>query len=123
MDVEERACAPSAGYASWGRIWIALSLESAPRMGAASSTSANIYASPSRTRPARRRPDARNPYAIYPVVQKERHINLIVAAGSRVKLGLRYESGRAPKDTAGRFRVLSMQGTEVLGGGNLLVRH
>jgi hypothetical protein len=92
-------------------------------MGAASSTSANIYASPSRTRPARRRPDARNPYAIYPVVQKERHINLIVAAGSRVKLGLRYESGRAPKDTAGRFRVLSMQGTEVLGGGNLLVRH
>jgi len=52
-----------------------------------------------------------------------RHINLIVAAGSRVKLGLRYESGRAPKDTAGRFRVLSMQGTEVLGGGNLLVRH
>jgi hypothetical protein len=64
-----------------------------------------------------------DPNAIYAVKEAERHIHLKVAASSKLRLGLRYESGRAPRNTAGRFRVLSMNGTQVLGGATFVVRH
>lgn len=55
--------------------------------------------------------------AVYPVGSTERHVLLPVGADDRVKLGLRYETGAAPFLTAERFRVLSMDGARVLGGG------
>jgi hypothetical protein len=48
-----------------------------------------------------------NPDAIYSVAEIQRHFQLKVAANARVKLGIRYESGMAAKDTASRFRVLT----------------
>ena len=53
----------------------------------------------------------------------ERHVLLPVAAGDRIKLGLRYEAGPAAPNTAERFRVMSIDGATVLGGGTYVLRH
>jgi hypothetical protein len=41
-----------------------------------------------------------DPTQVFPLGAKERHIQIPVAANSRVKLGLRYESGVALSNTA-----------------------
>jgi hypothetical protein len=64
-----------------------------------------------------------DPNAVYPVSGVERHVTLPVAARSKVRLGLRYESGSGRLGSAGRFRVMSMNGNTVLGGSTYLVRH
>jgi len=64
-----------------------------------------------------------DPDAVYPLGETERHVLLPVAAGERIKLGLRYEAGPAAPNTAERFRVMSMDGATVLGGGTYVLRH
>lgn len=64
-----------------------------------------------------------DPDAVYPVGGTERPVLLPVGADDRMKLGLRYEAGPAPYRTAERFRVLSMDGASVLGGGTYVLRH
>jgi hypothetical protein len=64
-----------------------------------------------------------DPDAVYPLGETERHVLLPVAAGERIKLGLRYEAGPAAPNTAERFRVMSMDGAKVLGGGTYVLRH
>jgi hypothetical protein len=63
-----------------------------------------------------------DPSRLYPVAGNERQIVLPVAAGKAVTLGLRYESGTGPEDSAARFRVLSLDSGTVLGGSTFVVR-
>ncbi|HEY0986266.1 MAG TPA: hypothetical protein VGD80_04405 [Kofleriaceae bacterium] len=64
-----------------------------------------------------------DPGAVFPVASGGRHLLIPVAASSRVRLGLRYESGAGRPGSAGRFRVLSMSGSTVKGGSTFVVRH
>jgi hypothetical protein len=63
-----------------------------------------------------------DPTAVYPVSNVETQVVLPVAPGGNLTLGVRYESGSGLEDSAGRFRVLSLDGTTVLGGSTFVVR-
>lgn len=63
-----------------------------------------------------------DPTVVYPVTGVETQVVLPVTPGCSVTLGLRYESGTGLEDSAGRFRVLSLDGSTVLGGSTFVVR-
>ncbi len=64
-----------------------------------------------------------DPDAVYPLGTTERHVRILLAGNTRMKLGLRYEAGVAQVNTAERFRVVSMDGATVLGGSTFVLRH
>ena len=73
-----------------------------------------------RIEPKGRRP---RPNQVYPLTEKEKHVLLPLAANSKMRLGIRYESGPGLVNTASRFRVMSMEGASVRGGSTFLMRH
>jgi hypothetical protein len=64
-----------------------------------------------------------DPSVVYPI-GADRQIVLPVGPGGTIELGLRYESGTGPVDSAGRFRVIALaaDGTTVLGGSTFVIR-
>jgi len=64
-----------------------------------------------------------DPDAVYPLGATERHVLIPLEADSRMKLGLRYETGAGAFGSAERFRVMSMDDATVLGGGTYVLRH
>jgi hypothetical protein len=64
-----------------------------------------------------------DPSAVYPVADYARHIMVPVDAKSKVRIGLRYESGSGRANSAGRFRAISMENGKVRGGSTFIVRH
>ena len=64
-----------------------------------------------------------DPNQVYPLMEKEKHVLLPLAANSKMRLGIRYESGPGLANTASRFRVMSMEGATVRGGSTFLMRH
>ena len=64
-----------------------------------------------------------DPTQVFALGATEQHIYIPVEANSRVKLGLRYESGVALPNTASRFRVMAMEGDTVKGGSTYVLRH
>jgi hypothetical protein len=64
-----------------------------------------------------------DPTHVYTVSGNQIQISLPVATGSSLKLGLRYESGNGPIDSAGRFRVIALSPSGAgLGGSTSVVR-